>query len=303
VVTRPLRAVLALGAFALAAAAPSRQDQVVGQGASEPKRRIAIVRVEDRSGFPARSLGGEDAGSLAAAMLADALAERGGITVLKRGQLGDMDSGAGRPGRDPEVIGVNAFIYLTVTRLAVQRDSAKDSLSRPLVRSARAAVAARLIDPLIGSAFFSGSREAVCLPRAHPLFGASRSDSLLPKLALLAAVDSLAGRMAASLASQPWRAGILDVAPGKVVIAAGARAGLRSGQELRIVRQGKRIKEPSSGVVIELPGEAVGRVRVVSQFGSGDLDEGSVCALLEGTGITRADRVELEEEPVRADSP
>jgi hypothetical protein len=103
------------------------------------------------------------------------------------------------------------------------------------------------------------------------------------------------GKMAASLRDQPWRAGIVEVGNGKLVIAAGARAGLKPGQELRIVRQGRRVREPSSGIVVELPGDDVGRIRIVSQFGTDDADEGSVCDILSGENITRADRVELDE--------
>jgi hypothetical protein len=240
-----------------------------------------------------------DAGSLAGLLLAHRLSESGEFLVLKRGQLGDMDRNEGLPGREPEVIGITAFIHGSVKALSVSADSepgepgADGGTGR---RWARALLAVRLDDPLTGAVLFSDSAEGVSAMQTGGLIGfhQGRADTALPELALAAALGKLVDRMSAALRAQPWRAGILEAGPHKVVIAAGARAGLRPGQELRIVRQGRRVKEPASGIVLELPGRVVGRVRVLSQFGSGDLDEGSVCALLEGKDITVADRVELD---------
>jgi hypothetical protein len=249
------------------------------------KRRIALVRVEDHSAFRehgghGQGLGaGEDPAALAGALLVAGMAAGGECIVLKSGQLGDMDRVAGVQGREPEVIGVTAFLYGSVDKLNM----------------AHAKVSVRMVDPLTGAAFFfeSGEADAAAEPsgflRAAP---AADPDSSPPKRALRAAVDKLVASMSVSLRARPWRAGILKAADGKVVIAAGARAGLRPGRELRVVRPGKRLREPTSGVVIELPGEEVGRIKVLSQFGTGELDEGSVCVLLKGSGITQGDWVE-----------
>ncbi len=278
-------------------AASSASDTVAAS--SPPKRRVALVRCEDRSGFPAHGLGaGEAPEGLAGNLLLAGLIAGGECIVLKRGGLGDMDRVAGEQGREPEVIGVTAFIYGTVDKLSLRVDAPEVGSSAAVPRSAHAKVSVRMVDPLTGVTFFSESGEAESVPAPTRLFGfltAADADSTLPERALRAAVDKLVGSMAASLRGQPWRAGILEAGPGKIVIAAGARAGLRPGQELRIVRPGMRIKDPASGVLIELPGEAVGRIKVVSQFGTGELDEGSVCSLIQGSGITKADRVELDE--------
>lgn len=264
------------------------------------KRRIALVRVEDHSAFPDHGLGaGEDPEGVAGALLIAGMAAGGECVVLKSGQLGDMDRVAGVQGREPEVIGVTAFLYGSVDKLGILYDAPDVGASLTIPRLAHAKVTVRMVDPLTGVTFFSESGEADAIPEPPRFFRtgpAADPDSSLPKRALRAAVDKLVASMAVSLRAQPWRAGILDVAEGKVVIAAGARAGLRPGRELRIVRPGKRLREPTSGVLIELPGEEVGRIKVVSQFGTGELDEGSVCALLRGNGITKADRVERIED-------
>jgi hypothetical protein len=278
--------------------APQAPIETQSQPPSGLKRRIALVRVEDRSAFPDHGLGaGEEPSDVAAALVVAGMAAGGECVVLKSGQLGDMDRVAGVQGREPEVIGVTAFLYGSVEKLSILYDAPDVGASLAIPRLAHAKVSMRMVDPLTGVVFFSESGEAEAVPEPPRFFRSGPSsdpDSTLPKRALRAAVDKLVASMTVSLRAQTWRAGILDVSEGKVVIAAGARAGLRPGRELRVVRPGKRLREPTSGVVIELPGEQVGRIKVVSQFGTGELDEGSVCALLSGTGITKADRVEAD---------
>jgi hypothetical protein len=275
-----------------APAFPEKVQDAPSAARADLKRRIALVRVEDHSAFPGHGehgLGaGEDPAALAGALLVAGMAAGGECIVLKSGQLGDMDRVAGVQGREPEVIGVTAFLYGSVDKLSM----------------AHAKVSVRMVDPLTGAAFFSESGEADAAPepsgflRAAP---AADPDSSPPRRALRAAVDKLVSSMSVSLRAQPWRAGILEAADGKVVITAGARAGLRPGRELRVVRPGKRVREPTSGVVIELPGEEVGRIKVLSQFGTGELDEGSICALLKGSGITQGDWVERADRIDRID--
>jgi curli biogenesis system outer membrane secretion channel CsgG len=257
--------------------------------APSPKRRIAIVLLQDESGFAANSFGSADGlGGRAGNLLAFHLGKSGEFIVLH--------------GRDGNPRAANALISGSVVEFDARIDSADTGGYPAGIRKARAKVAIRMVDPANGAILFSDSGEAETRKAPRPGMDADGSrlgehgpEAALQDQALEVAIVKLASRLAASLRARPWRASILEVARGKVVIAAGSRAGIRSGQELRIVRPGRQVKEPTSGVVLELPGEEVGRIKVISQFGTGEWDEGSVCEVLSGNGFARTDYVSLEE--------
>ncbi|MDB5105977.1 MAG: curli production assembly protein CsgG [Fibrobacteres bacterium] len=290
-------------------AVPGGDATAASPAAKGPKRRVAIVRVEDVSGYGSGQIRmPEDPGILAGDMLFFHLARSGEFMVLGRG--GRDPAGAGTAPGDSEsgFTGANALVYGTVLEYGI--DAGALIPGEPAGKlAAHAKVAVRMMDPLTGMAFYSDTVEADAAQAQGPGSDAgttrifrrsSRSANAidgasLKDRALNAAIASLASDMAASLRSHPWRAGILDVAPGNVVISAGARAGLRPGQELRLIRPGRRFREPSSGVFLELPGDEVGRIKVLTQYGTGNFDDVSVCAIVRGDSITRADRVELGE--------
>jgi curli biogenesis system outer membrane secretion channel CsgG len=254
-----------------------------------PKRRIAIVLLQDEAGFASDAFGNAD----------DLGRRAGGLLAFHLGKSGEFIV---HHGRDADPGAANALISGSVVEFDARIDSSDTGGYPAGIRKARAKVAIRMVDPANGAILFSDSGEAETRKAPRPetapgerLGGDRGTEAALQDQALEVAIVKLASRLAASLRARPWRASILEVAQGKVVIAAGSRAGIRSGQELRIVRPGRQVKEPTSGVVLELPGEEVGRIKVISQFGSGEWDEGSVCEVLSGKGFARTDYVSLEE--------
>ena len=233
-------------------------------------------------------------------ILASYLAATGEFIVLEREESSFAGSGAGPGSAAPGNAGVNALIYGSIDAFdaeteALDAPSAAGPAARKRVSHARVTV--RIVDPSLGSVLFSKSGAA---ETHRGILKASGSDSVpaaIPaEAALNAAIAGLVGNINVSLGAQPWRAVILGAVPGQVTVSAGRRSGLRIGQELRVVRPGRKVVEPSSGLVLELPGDEVGRIQVISQFG-GETDEGSVCRVLSGGGFARTDRVELEGEP------
>ncbi len=81
------------------------------------------------------------------------------------------------------------------------------------------------------------------------------------------------------------------MAPGVVIIAAGAGDGLRAGDQLRVMRPGPRIA-PRENLVLELPGDSVARLEVLTPFTTPRGREGAVCALMSGDSISLLDKVE-----------
>jgi hypothetical protein len=194
-------------------------------------------------------------------------------------------------------VGVTALIFGSVTEFGTKTEHVDKGLAKSKVQTAHAKVTIRLVDPSTGQAFFAEFGEADAEKESNQVlgFGASAGyDATLTDKALNGAVTKLTGNVLKTLKGRPWKAPILDIQAGQVFIGAGARANLKVGQTLAVMKPGKTVKNPSTGALIELPGTRTARLKVESQFGDSDLTDGSLCSIVEGSDIKTDYHVILE---------
>jgi hypothetical protein len=82
----------------------------------------------------------------------------------------------------------------------------------------------------------------------------------------------------------PWRSYFLSVEDGSYLISGGASQGLAAGDKFNVYLKGKTVKNPQTGMNVELPGKKIGEVTVVSSFGNTPENEVSFCSY-EGEAI------------------
>jgi curli biogenesis system outer membrane secretion channel CsgG len=267
-----------------------------------PKRRVAIASFTDKTGYGSNLFGrADDLGKQAADMLASHLIKTGQFILLERENLGALLDEQKLQGATPEelgqgFIGVNALIFGAVTEFGVKTTGSEGVFSKSRVQTAHCKVTVRLVDPRTGQAWYSAFGEANAENEINEVmgFGGRASyDATLADKALNAAIVKLLGNVINELGNQPWRGAILDLQEGQVFVNAGARIGLRVGDILVAERPGKLVRNPQTGGMVQLPGREVARLRVDSQFGSSELDEGSVCSLVQGGPVEKADVIKL----------
>ena len=78
--------------------------------------------------------------------------------------------------------------------------------------------------------------------------------------------------------NKPWRSYILAVDDDNYIISGGASQGLRPNDIFSVYRKGKKVKNPQTGLTIELPGTKIGTVTVISSFGDTPETELSFCS-------------------------
>ena len=77
---------------------------------------------------------------------------------------------------------------------------------------------------------------------------------------------------------KPWRSYILAVEDGSYIISGGASQGLVPGDVFNVYSKGKIVKNPQSGVDVELPGKMIGTVTVEMSVGDTPETEISFCS-------------------------
>jgi hypothetical protein len=83
--------------------------------------------------------------------------------------------------------------------------------------------------------------------------------------------------------SRPWQTYILKSDGSRLFLSGGKSQGLKPGMIFSVQTQGEKIKSPQTGAEITLPGQQIAQIRIDSNFGDSDLNEGSVASIVSGS--------------------
>ncbi|MEN9306398.1 MAG: hypothetical protein RL173_330 [Fibrobacterota bacterium] len=286
------------------AVAPTPPPAVSVKEAAKPglRHRIAVAKFEDKTGSQNNLFGSvNNVGGQAADALASHLIKTDEFVVLERQNMKDLESENALQGNTSQFIGVSALIFGAVTELGNKTEWVDAGLSKTKVQTAHAKVTIRLVDPKTGVAFFSEFGEADAKNEANQTLGfggKSGYDATLTDKAVNAAIAKLVGNIMNSLHALPWKAPILDVQDGVVMVGAGKQTGLKVGDMLQLYKPGKQVKNKATGAMVELPGKVVGKLKVNSLFGTDILSEGAACTVAQSTeNVTTDLEVRMEQTP------
>jgi curli biogenesis system outer membrane secretion channel CsgG len=157
--------------------------------------------------------------------------------------------------------------------------------SRTKRQTAYAKVNIRLIDVYTSQIIYSEEGEGEAFSEAGEVFGVGGRagyDSTLNDKAISAAISKLVSNIVGNLLEKPWRSYILSYQDGMYIIAGGKSQGIREGDMFGVYQRGKRVLNPQTNMMIELPSKLTGTIKVNSSIGTDPLNEVSTCSVLSG---------------------
>ena len=181
---------------------------------------------------------------------------------------------------------MDALILGSITEFGRATEGKSGFLSSTKRQVVRAVVNLRLVEVSTGRVFFAadGVGEAITETGEIAGFGSKAAyDATLNEKAITAAIGEVLDEVIGQLEARPWRTYLLDQDGDLVYVSGGYRQGLKVGDELVVMRAGKTVISKQTGLPIELPGTEVARLRVTSQFGDNEVNEGSVCTVTTGS--------------------
>ena len=304
---------LGIGAFLAGCATPKSIQEVIPESQIdnsfinydvEPglKYRVGIGQFEDKTGYGDNLFGAvDDLGDQAADVLASHLIKSGRVIVVERLELDVLNAENKLQGKEMKdsVVWANAIILGAVTEFGTKTDYQRAAFEKKKLQTAHAKVSIRMVDPETSIAFYSEFGEADAEKVATMKFGyggMSDYDATLTDKALNGAIVKLVNNILNTLVKRPWEARIINVQESEIFINAGERTGLKVGDELDVVKPGKKVKNPATNALIQLPGEMVGVLRVESFFGDSEINEGAVCSIVSGMQPTLEHIVRMHKE-------
>ncbi|MCH9705291.1 MAG: CsgG/HfaB family protein [Proteobacteria bacterium] len=248
------------------------------------KRKVAIARFtnETRHGSSALLDDNNDRiGRQASDILAARLTESGKFLLFERQDLSKIKTEQDIAGITSQIVGADYLIVGSISEFGRNVVSDIGIFSRTKKQRARAVVNVRLVDVSTGQIIFSEEGTGEALSEAGRVLGVGSSagyDAVLDDQALSAAISKLISNLIENLLDRPWVAYVLDVQQEQVIISGGKSQGLKQGDELIVMKRGKQVKNSQTGIMIELPGVEVAKLKVIDFSGVGN-NEVSICRL------------------------
>ena len=246
------------------------------------KRVVAIGRFTDETKRGTSFFlddSGNKIGKQAADILASRLTSSNKFIMLERADINlvENEDNLQKVGANYLIVGsVSAFGRSTVSDVGI--------FSRNKIQKATATVNIRIIDTRTGQIIHSEEGSGEALSEASSTFGVGQKsgyDLSLDDQALSAAISKLTSNIMNNLLDEPWQSYVLSLEGGNVILAGGVSQGIKEKDEFDILIKGKTIKNPQTGLNIQLPANKIARVQVISLVGKGS-NEITIASVISG---------------------
>lgn len=265
---------------------------VVAQDAEQAvtlKKKVAIARFsnETRSGQSFLVDDNNDRiGKQASDILTARLAETGKFLMFERLDADKTSAEVTLSNLEESGVPVDYLIIGSVSEFGRSTEGQVGVFSKSKAQKAYAKVNVRLIEVKTGRVVSAreGAGEATTETKKG-VFGGSTAgfDQSLNDKAISAAISQLISNLVEEMTSTPWVSFFLAEEEGAYIISGGASQGLAPGLELQVYSVGRRIKNPQTGAMIQLPGKRTATISIEMSFGDDEFNEVSYVSVISGS--------------------
>ena len=255
---------------------PVKQN-IADAGGRVIKRKVAIGRFSNETQY-AKGIfydkENDPMGKQALDILSAKLAATGKFLLLERGDLVSLLEEAKKSENGLATIGADYMIIGSITEFGRKNVGKSGVFSSTKSQIVEAAVAVRLVDVSTGLIIYSDEGKGMAELTTRTTMGVGGKadyDATLSDKAISEAIGQLVENIINKCTDKPWRTFFLSYDNDAQLIAGGASQGIKVGDVFSVKTKGKKVKNPQTGVMIELPGKQIGTV-TVSQT-SGDTPE------------------------------
>jgi len=237
------------------------------------KRKVAIGRFSNETQYAKGIFYDKDndpMGKQALDILSAKLAASGKFLLLERSDIASLLEEAQKSDNGLSSIGADYMIIGSVTEFGRKNTGKSGVFTNVKTQTVEAAVAIRLVDVATGLIIYSdegkGSAE-ITTKTTMGVGGQASYDATLSDKAISEAIGQLVENIINKCTDKPWRTFFLSYDGDAQLIAGGASQGIKEGDVFAVKTKGKKVKNPQTGVLIELPGKQIGTVTVSATGG------------------------------------
>jgi len=211
-------------------------------------------------------------------ILSSKLASSGKFILLERE---DLDILVAEAGENLNKIGADFIILGSITEYGRKNEGEQKVFSSTKTQTVEAGVSIRLVEASTGLIVYSDEAKGYAETSSKTTLGLGGSagfDATLSDKAISAAIGQLVENIINKCMDSQWKSYILSVEDGTYIISGGASQGLAVGDTFNVYKKGKIVKNPQTGMNIELPGTQIGTVSILQSVGDTPETEISFCS-------------------------
>lgn len=253
------------------------------------KRKVAIARFTNETKYGQSFFidkNNDKIGKQAMDILSAKLFETGKFLMLERADMSKIQKELELAGKGGKLSTAADYLILgSITEFGRKNVSDVGIFSRVKKQEAFAKVHIRIVDVQTGKIIYSEEGRGSAYSEAGSVFGVGTKagyDSSLNDKVIEAAIADLASNIIENMLDKPWRAYILDEEGGKLIISGGKSQNIKPGDTFDVMARGKMVKNPQTGLDIELPGKQLAKLTVESVVGDSPENEIALCKISGG---------------------
>ena len=257
------------------------------QGEKTLKRKVAIGRFTNETQYAKGLFYDKENDPMrkqALDILSSKLAASGKFILLERE---DLDLLVAEAGEGMNKVGADYIILGSITEFGRKTEGQQKVFSSSKTQTVEAGVSIRLVEAATGLIIYSDEAKGSAETTARQTLGIGGTagfDASLSDKAISAALSQLVENIINKCMDKPWKSYILSVEDGTYIISGGASQGIAAGDSFNVYKKGRIVRNPQTGLDIELPGQKTGTVSVKSSIGETPETEISFCSY-EGEGL------------------
>lgn len=253
------------------------------------KRKVAIARFSNETKY-AKGLFYDKANDplekQAIDILSTKLAASGKFLLLERSDI-DKVIGESKVNNDSAYakIAADYIIIGSITEYGRKNIGSSGVFTATKSQIVQAAVSIRLIDVSTGLIIYSEEAKGEAETKTKSTLGVGSKadyDAALDDQAIAVAVSQLVENVINNCMEKPWRGYVLSNDQDGTIISGGKSQGIAVGDKFVVKQRGRKIKNPQTGITIEIPGKEIAKIEVTETGGDTPNTEFSFVKVIEG---------------------
>ena len=253
------------------------------------KRKVAIARFSNETEYGKGAFydkANDPLGKQAVDILSTKLAASNKFILLERQDMDKIFDELKLAGNEGyQKVGADYLIIGSITEFGRKNVGNVKMFSRSKTQPVQAGVSLRLVDVASGQIIYSeeAKGEAETINKTVIGLGSQADyDATLSDKAISMAMSKLVENIINNCMDRPWKSYFLTSDENGTFISGGKSQGLKVGDKYDVIQKGKSVKNPQTGMMMELPGKSIGIIKIDFIGGSDPNNEFSTVSFVEG---------------------